>query len=118
MTSQQKIDEIETILDRVLADLPQEPLPERVVGRVMLQFPNRSSVSKPFRLWWSEGVLALLVAVMLGLLWLVIRQGLIPSADLTLASKWLSLGLALALVELGLMSAIHYMFFGRRLYRS
>ena len=118
MKSQQQIDEIETVLDRVLADLPREPLPERVVGRVMLHFPNRSPISKPFRLWWSEGVLALLVAVVLGLLWLVIRQGLVPSADLMLASKWLSLGLALALVELGLVSGFHYMFFGRRSYRS
>jgi hypothetical protein len=114
MTAQQNhVDELDPILDQILADLPQEPLPERIVNQVMEQFPKRMPSPRPFRPLVLEGVLALLIAMVLGLFWQLFQQGIFPDNAISLSNKWLSVGLALVLLELGLILGIHFMFFSR-----
>jgi hypothetical protein len=114
MTAQQNhVDELDPILDQILADLPQEPLPERVINQVMEQFPKSNPSPRPFRPLLLEGVLALLAAIVLGLFWQLFQQGLFPDNAIYLSNKWLSVGLALVLLELGLILGIHFTFFSR-----
>ena len=114
MTDQQNNEgELDPVLDQILADLPQEPLPEQVVNRVMAHFPTRIRPPRPFRPLWLEGVLALLVAIVLGLCWQLFQQGLFPDNTISLSNQWLSVGLALVLLELGLILGIHFAFFSR-----
>jgi len=114
MTYQQNhVDELDPILDQILADLPLEPLPERVVSQVMQQFPTKMPAPKPFRPLLLEGVLALLIAIVLGLLWQLFQQGIFPDNAIALSNIWLSVGLAIVLLELGLILGVHFMFFSR-----
>jgi hypothetical protein len=108
----EQMDSLDEMLDTLLADLPQEPLPERVVQQVMMQFPTPAI--RPFRLTLLDLSIAALVALIMGLLWLTLQMN-IPAIweSITATSGWWPLSLILVTAELLILFATHFALFGK-----